>query len=285
MREAIIIEAIPMFLQYGFKSVTVDDIALKMSVSKKTIYTHFPKKEQLVETSVMRHFEVVMDKILSISQHSKDPIIELYLIKKEALNHLSNEKNSPVYQLQKYYKTIYQKLKEKEFKELYETTDTEFKNRAFVKEVTIDTDFEILFPDDYVNNITERLNLYTKLNEIKDQAGLEAFQKTLEDRFGELPSQVISLFDSVRIKWIAIKMGIERVIIKQDRFIGYFISDQQSDFYQTQGFSKVLDFAQNNASKVKIKEKNTRGGLRLLLTIENVSSISKVLDMLEKTGL
>jgi len=178
-----------------------------------------------------------------------------------------------------------EELKEKEFKELYETTDTEFKNRAFVKEVTIDTDFEILFPDDYVNNITERLNLYTKLNEIKDQAGLEAFQKTLEDRFGELPSQVISLFDSVRIKWIAIKMGIERVIIKQDRFIGYFISDQQSDFYQTQGFSKVLDFAQNNASKVKIKEKNTRGGLRLLLTIENVSSISKVLDMLEKTGL
>ena len=178
-----------------------------------------------------------------------------------------------------------QELKEKEFKELYETTDTEFKNRAFVKEVTIDTDFEILFPDDYVNNITERLNLYTKLNEIKDQAGLEAFQKTLEDRFGELPSQVISLFDSVRIKWIAIKMGIERVIIKQDRFIGYFISDQQSDFYQTQGFSKVLDFAQNNASNVKIKEKNTRGGLRLLLTIENVSSISKVLDMLEKTGL
>ena len=178
-----------------------------------------------------------------------------------------------------------EELKEKEFKDLYEATDTDFKNRAFVKEVTIDTDFEILFPDDYVNNITERLNLYTKLNEIKDQAGLEAFQKTLEDRFGELPPQVISLFDSVRIKWIAIKMGIERVIIKQGRFIGYFISDQQSDFYQTQGFSKVLDFAQNNASNVKIKEKNTRGGLRLLLTIENVSSISKVLDMLEKTGL
>jgi hypothetical protein len=59
-----------------------------------------------------------MDKILSIAKHSKDPIIELYLIKKEALNHLSNEKNSPVYQLQKYYKTIYQKLKAKEFEVL-----------------------------------------------------------------------------------------------------------------------------------------------------------------------
>ena len=118
VKEAIINEAIPLFLQYGFKSVTVDDIALKMSVSKKTIYTHFPKKEQLVETSAMRHFNFVMDKILSIAKHSKDPIIELYLIKKEALNHLSNEKNSPVYQLQKYYKAIYQKLKAKEFEVL-----------------------------------------------------------------------------------------------------------------------------------------------------------------------
>ena len=178
-----------------------------------------------------------------------------------------------------------QELKEKEFKDLYEQTDADFENRTFVKEVTIDTDFEILFPDEYINNITERLNLYTKLNEIKDQAGLEAFQKTLEDRFGELPPQVISLFDSVRIKWIAIKMGIERVIIKQGRFIGYFISDQQSDFYQTEGFSKVLNFAQNNPSSVKIKEKNTRNGLRLLLTIEQVSSISKVLSILQKASL
>ena len=178
-----------------------------------------------------------------------------------------------------------QELKEKEFKDLYEQTDADFKNRTFVKEVTIDTDFEILFPDEYINNITERLNLYTKLNQVKDQAGLEAFQKTLEDRFGELPLQVISLFDSVRIKWIAIKMGIERVIIKQGRFIGYFISDQQSDFYQTEGFSKVLNFAQNNPSSVKIKEKNTRNGLRLLLTIEQVSSISKVLSILQKASL
>ena len=178
-----------------------------------------------------------------------------------------------------------QELKEKEFKDLYEQTDADFENRTFVKEVTIDTDFEILFPDEYINNITERLNLYTKLNQVKDQAGLEAFQKTLEDRFGELPLQVISLFDSVRIKWIAIKMGIERVIIKQGRFIGYFISDQQSDFYQTEGFSKVLNFAQNNPSSVKIKEKNTRNGLRLLLTIEQVSSISKVLSILQKASL
>ncbi len=136
-----------------------------------------------------------------------------------------------------------EELKEKEFKDLYEDTDKAFKKRTFVKEVNIDTDFELLFPDDYVNNITERLNLYTKLNEIKDEAELLTFQKALEDRFGELPQEVFALLDSVRIKWISMSIGLERVIMKQGRFIGYFISDQQSDFYQTEAFSSVLQFA------------------------------------------
>ena len=118
MKESIVNHAIPLFLQFGFKSVTVDDLALEMSISKKTIYTHFPTKEQLVETSVMKHFDLVIDKILSICQHSKDPIIELYQIKKEVSKYLSNEKNSPIYQLQKYYNTIYNKLKQKEFNAL-----------------------------------------------------------------------------------------------------------------------------------------------------------------------
>lgn len=115
MKEKIIDVAISEFSNFGFKSVTVDDIALKMGVSKKTIYTHFSKKETLVETSVMKHFDIVIEKILFISKHSKDPIIELYQMNKEALKHLSNEKNSPIYQLQKYYKNIYQKLQIKEF--------------------------------------------------------------------------------------------------------------------------------------------------------------------------
>ena len=118
MKESIVNHAIPLFLQFGFKSVTVDDLAPEMSISKKTIYTHFPTKEQLVETSVMKHFDLVIDKILSICQHSKDPIIELYQIKKEVSKYLSNEKNSPIYQLQKYYNTIYHKLKQKEFNAL-----------------------------------------------------------------------------------------------------------------------------------------------------------------------
>ncbi|MGK0386669.1 MAG: transcription-repair coupling factor (superfamily II helicase) [Patiriisocius sp.] len=177
-----------------------------------------------------------------------------------------------------------EELKEKEFKDLYEDADKDFKNRAFVKEVNIDTDFELLFPDDYVNNITERLNLYTRLNEIKDEEELLIFQKALEDRFGEIPEEVAALLDSVRIKWIAIRMGLERVIMKQGRFTGYFISDQQSDFYQTEAFSKVLKFAQTQSQLVKMKEKNTRNGLRLLLTIEKVTSVSRALEVLQRVS-
>ena len=116
----IITVAIDLFSKFGFKSVTIDDIAEKMSVSKKTIYAHFPKKETLVETSVMQHFDIIIEKMMFISKHSKDPIIELYQMNKEALKYLSNEKNSPIYQLQKYYRSIYQKLQIKEFTALGE---------------------------------------------------------------------------------------------------------------------------------------------------------------------
>ncbi|MFC7357774.1 transcription-repair coupling factor [Jejudonia soesokkakensis] len=175
-----------------------------------------------------------------------------------------------------------EELKEKEFKDLYTETDANFKNRTFVKEVVIDTDFELLFPDDYVNNITERLNLYTKLNELQDEAALAVFEKELIDRFGELPAEVTDLLNSVRIKWRAIALGLERVIMKKGKFVGYFISDQQSDFYQSEAFTKVLQFVQSHSHLVTMKEKQTRNGLRLLLTIEKVPSVERALNVLEK---
>ena len=75
MKDQIVNKAIELFLQYGFKSVTIDDLAIKMSISKKTIYSYFQTKEELVETSVMRHFNEITNKIIHISKYSKDPII------------------------------------------------------------------------------------------------------------------------------------------------------------------------------------------------------------------
>ncbi|MDC0006570.1 transcription-repair coupling factor [Winogradskyella sp.] len=170
-------------------------------------------------------------------------------------------------------------LKETEFSDLYKDDG---KPRKYVKDVTIDTDFELLFPDDYINNITERLNLYTKLNAIKTEEELAQFETEIIDRFGELPTQVSDLLDSVKLKWIATKMGVEKLIMKQGKLIGYFIQDQQSGFYQSDNFSKVLQFAQLNAKKCKMKEKKTRNGLRLLITFEGVTSTTQALNALSE---
>ncbi|MEW7289201.1 transcription-repair coupling factor [Aquimarina sp. 2304DJ70-9] len=170
-----------------------------------------------------------------------------------------------------------EELKENEFADLYEDAS---KEKVFLKDTQIDTDFELLFPDDYINNITERLNLYTELNAIKDEESLQGYENRLIDRFGELPDQAIDLLNSVRIKWIATSIGLEKIIMKQDKLIGYFISDQQSKFYQSPAFSKVLQFVQQNPRVCKMKEKQTRNGLRLLLTFENIKSVDKALKVL-----
>lgn len=172
-----------------------------------------------------------------------------------------------------------EELKESEFADLYKDDG---KPKQYVKDITIDTDFELLFPDDYVNNITERLNLYTKLNDIKSEEELDKFESDIIDRFGELPTQVEDLFDSVRLKWIATKMGVEKLVMKKGKMIGYFIQDQQSKFYQSDAFTKVLQFVQMNAGTCKMKEKQTRNGLRLLITFEKIKSTKQALDALSK---
>lgn len=173
-----------------------------------------------------------------------------------------------------------EELKENEFKELYNSEDKGPKE--FVKEVQIDTDFEILFPDNYINAISERLNLYNELSAIETEETLQEYEQRLIDRFGELPIQAVDLLDSVRIKWIAKQLGLERIILKQKRMIGYFVSDQQSPFYQTEAFSRVLKYVQQNSKSCVMKEKQTKNGLRLLITFIKIDSVSKALETLKK---
>lgn len=170
-----------------------------------------------------------------------------------------------------------EELKENEFKDLYQD---ELKDRDYVKDITIDTDFELLFPDDYVNNIAERLNLYTQLNEIKTEEELQKFESDIIDRFGEMPKPVVDLLNSVRIKWVATKIGLEKVVMKKGKLIGYFINDQQSGFYKSAGFNKVIQYVQAHPSAGKMKEKQTRTGLRLLLTFDHIKTVQQALSVL-----
>ena len=171
-----------------------------------------------------------------------------------------------------------EELKEKEFKSLYQ--GQEEKDKKWIKETVIDTDFELLFPSEYVNNISERLNLYHKLGELKDETELQAFQKELEDRFGSLPEEAQDLLDSVRIKWMALDLGLERVLMKKNKMVGYFISDQQSGYYQSNRFGKVLNYVQQHPDKVSMTEKQTRSGLKLLLRFGTIKSVPQALAAL-----
>ena len=172
-----------------------------------------------------------------------------------------------------------EELKENEFKELYENEDKP--EKIYVKDLQIDSDFELLFPDDYINSVTERLALYNALAIIKDENGLQEYEKQLIDRFGPLPKQAIALLNSLRIKWIASQIGVEKLILKQGKMVCYFVSDQQSDYYQSKRFHQVLQFVQKQPQLCKMKEKETKNGLRLLLTFENVKSIKKALELME----
>jgi transcription-repair coupling factor (superfamily II helicase) len=172
-----------------------------------------------------------------------------------------------------------EELKENEFKDLYEN-DNEALEKEYVKDLQIDSDFELLFPDDYINSVTERLALYNALALIKDEEGLQQYENQLIDRFGALPKQAIALLDSLRIKWIATKIGVEKLILKQGKMVCYFVSDQQSNYYVSNRFHQVLQFVQKQPQLCKMKEKETKNGLRLLLTFENVKSVKKALELM-----
>ncbi len=116
MREKIINRATELFLTLGFKSVTMDDIANELGISKKTIYVHFENKTKLVESSTLEMFELISHGIDCICQLQKDPIEEIYDIKQLVMEHLKNEKSSPYHQLQKFYPKIFNSLRSKQYR-------------------------------------------------------------------------------------------------------------------------------------------------------------------------
>ena len=180
---------------------------------------------------------------------------------------------------QKILQEAIEELKENEFKTLFKDEEKS-QEKNYVKEVQIDTDFEILLPDNYINIVNERLILYNELSAIKDEDTLVKFQKNMEDRFGKIPAEGEELLSTLRLKWLASKMGLERLIIKNKKCVGYFLSDQQSDFYQSPLFNQILVGVQKQPNKYSIKEKQTRNGLRLLLVLDQVHTVEKLLEQL-----
>ena len=148
---------------------------------------------------------------------------------------------------------------------------------TFVNDCNIDTDMEILIPDNYVNNIAERLNLYRELDDAKDESELKTFESNLNDRFGEIPKQTMELIHTIRLRWLAMEIGFEKLLLKNNRMSGYFIQHQNSPYYQSEVFTKVLKFVQTNARTCKMKESNGK----LTLSFEKIRSIDDAITALK----
>lgn len=172
-------------------------------------------------------------------------------------------------------------LKANEYKELFSreparVVKTEITEK-FINDCQIDTDLELLFPDEYISNISERIHLYRQLDDIETSEELIEFENQLKDRFGPLPEPTKELLVVVRLRWKAVKLGFERVVLKNQKLIGYFIFDQDSPYFQSEIFSNILSFVQKNPDSLTVKEINNK----LTLTIENINSINEAVNFLQ----
>jgi transcription-repair coupling factor (superfamily II helicase) len=170
---------------------------------------------------------------------------------------------------------MYQKVLDEAIKELKRTEFRElFKNEIqqqddFVHDCTIDTDLEILIPDSYVESITERLSLYTRLDNCENEEELVAFHSEMSDRFGPIPQQVEDLFITVRCRRLAVEIGFEKMTLKDETLRCYFINKNDSPYFESVLFKNVLDYLQTGTNKARLKQT----GKNFLMVVEEVKDM------------
>lgn len=167
-------------------------------------------------------------------------------------------------------------LKRTEFKDLFKEEIA--KQDDFVQDCTIDTDLEILIPDDYVENITERLSLYTRLDNCETEDELLQMEEEFKDRFGPMPPQVQELFITVRCRKLAVDMGFERMILKNDQLKCYFINRPDSPYFESETFSGILGYLQTSTNKARLKQV----GKLFMLVAEPVKSMQELYTFLQR---
>ena len=169
-----------------------------------------------------------------------------------------------------------QELKATEFRDLF-INELKVDAQQFVTDCNIETDLEILIPEDYVTSISERLRLYSTLDNIKNEEELKNFIDSMVDRFGKYPEPVSDLIQSVRLRWLAEKLGAERLMLKNEVLKCYFPPSDTEVYYKSPAFDKVLQFVQKHQKRSKLKEYKKR----LVLTVENVESIEAGFNILQ----
>jgi transcription-repair coupling factor (superfamily II helicase) len=167
-------------------------------------------------------------------------------------------------------------LKRTQFKDLFK--DEISKQDDFVQDCTIDTDLEILIPDDYVENITERLSLYSRLDNCETDEELAAMEQELIDRFGALPPQAQELFITVRCRKLAVELGFERMIMKNNSLKCYFINRPDSPYFESNTFNKILHYLQTGTNKARLRQ----AGKLFMIVVEPAKDMQDVFSFLER---
>lgn len=168
-----------------------------------------------------------------------------------------------------------QEVKETEFKELFSKELSE-KVKVLAQDCTIETDLEILIPDHYVSNTSERIQLYASLDNIKDEQSLNRFRESLKDRFGPIPESVQQLINSVQLRWIGEELGFEKINLKSDKLKAYFIAGKD-EYFKSEIFGKILAFVQAHSKRCGLKDISGK----LILTIEALHSVNAALEILQ----
>ena len=172
---------------------------------------------------------------------------------------------------QKILKEAIEELKIEHFQELYPDDE------PIKKEVQIDTDLEILFPETYINNVQERLSCYQSLSEVTNQSSLDQFIVEIKDRFGPLPTTSQALIQSVQLKWLAADMYFEKIVLKKNKLICYFDAKSAENFFQSDDFRNLIKHLQSHSKKGILKERKQGENTRLLLSFEDIKTIEEAL--------
>ena len=170
----------------------------------------------------------------------------------------------------------YGEKNEKQKSSLYEVNIEGKKKERFVTDCQIDTDLEILFPEEYVSNVSERIRLYRELDSLENMDHLQKFSSMLIDRFGQIPLQVEELMNVVKLRWLAMDLGFEKMILKDSKLLVYFVANPMSPYYQSEVFQRVLHFIQKQPSRYRMKEAKEK----LNMTIDRVANVSEALKLL-----
>ena len=166
-------------------------------------------------------------------------------------------------------------LKETEFKDLFQG---ELRDKKFVSECVFESDLEILLPNEYVESSAERISLYTELDHIQNEEGLVRFTNNITDRFGQIPPQTEDLLNTMRLRWMARDLGFEKIMLKNKIMTAYLVSNQESEYYQTDTFIKIIKYAATHPRRCKVKELNGKN----IFYLDAVNNVGDALTIIKE---